>query len=286
MEKHININDKHKDRLFNFVFGRSENREWTLSLYNAVNNSHYTDASLIEFNTLENVLYLKMRNDTSFLIKGTLNLYEHQSTYNPNMPLRQLDYLVKLFSSYIDKYNENIYGTSLITLPTPKLIVFYNGESEQAEETILKLSDSFDEKTRNQADIEVTVKMLNINYGHNKELMKACQPLKEYAWFVDNVRKKCNDKYTIEEAVDQSIDDMPDSFELKNFLSSQRTEVKGMLETEYNEEKIRRLFVAEERRNTERERQRADAEKARADAAEEEIKLLKEELAKLKSDKL
>ena len=82
----VTVNKEHKDRLFNYIFGSEENREWTLSLYNAVNGSHYTDASLIEFNTLKEVLYLSMRNDTSFIISGILYLYEHQSSFNPNMP--------------------------------------------------------------------------------------------------------------------------------------------------------------------------------------------------------
>ena len=87
------VNREYKDRLFTFIFGSEQNREWTLSLYNAVNGSHYTDASLIRFNTLKDMLYMEMRNDTSFLISDVLSVYEHQSTPNPNMPLRLLQYV-------------------------------------------------------------------------------------------------------------------------------------------------------------------------------------------------
>lgn len=109
MQKETNINYTYKDRLFNFIFGSEENREWTLSLYNAINGSHYTDASLIQFNTLKNVLYIGMKNDTSFLISGTMSVYEHQSTLNPNMPIRFLEYLSKLISAYITQNKLNLY---------------------------------------------------------------------------------------------------------------------------------------------------------------------------------
>ncbi len=89
----VNANGKYRDRLFNFIFGREENREWTLSLYNAINGSDHKDASLIEFNTLEDVIYMGMKNDTSFILSNRMSVYEHQSSYNPNMPARMLEYL-------------------------------------------------------------------------------------------------------------------------------------------------------------------------------------------------
>ena len=184
------VNRKNKDRLFNFLFGQPENREWTLSLYNAVNDSHYTDETQITFNTLKDVLYIGMRNDTSFLISGVMNVYEHQSSYNPNMPVRQLEYVSRLFSGYINEHRLNKYGETLIKLPTPKLVVFYNGEKDSPDEYFLKLSDSFNPPPGVEADVEVKVRMLNINAGRNRKLMNACKPLEEYAWFVEAIRNK------------------------------------------------------------------------------------------------
>ena len=88
----MGVEKKHKDRLFNFIFGREEHKDWTLSLYNAVNGSDYTDPELVDFNTLDGILYLGMNNDTSFLISDIMNIYEHQASYNPNMPLRMMEY--------------------------------------------------------------------------------------------------------------------------------------------------------------------------------------------------
>ncbi|MBQ9582382.1 MAG: hypothetical protein IJR21_08415, partial [Synergistaceae bacterium] len=81
------INEEHKDRVFKFIFGNPDNKEWTLNLYNAVNGSDYKNTDDIEFDTIENAVYLGMKNDVSFIIMSEINLWEHQSSYNPNMPM-------------------------------------------------------------------------------------------------------------------------------------------------------------------------------------------------------
>ncbi len=228
------VNREYKDRLFVFIFGREENKQWTLSLYNAVNGSHYTDASAIEITTIGEVIYLGMRNDVSFVIAGELNLYEQQSSFNPNMPLRQLQYLGLLYEGYLEKHKDEYdkYGKSLIPLPVPRFVVFYNGLDKRKEESILHLSDAF--PAGMQGDVEVTVRMLNINYGKNKGLMDACKPLMEYAWIVKEIRQKAKEM-DIKDAVDFVINHLPIDFELKSFLDMHKAEVGTMLLTEYNE---------------------------------------------------
>ena len=240
-------NVQYKDRLFNFLFGSEENKEWTLSLYNAVNGSHYTDPSMIKITTIREVMYLGMHNDVSFLISNEMNLYEQQSTYNPNMPVRLLQYAGNLYERYFKENSLNKYGGRLLQLPVPKLVVFYNGKKEQPDEMILKLSDSFPEGS--DADIEVKVRMLNVNIGRNGMLLEACRPLGEYSWLVDEIRRNntTNDEDGMSSAVDRAITDMPDSFVIKSFLELHRTEVKGMLLTEYNEAEAMELFREEGR---------------------------------------
>ena len=261
------VNREYKDRLFSFLFGSPENREWTLSLYNAVNGSKYRDADKIQIKTIKEVLYLGMHNDVSFQIYDILNLYEQQSSFNPNMPLRQMQYAGNVYERYVTEHKLNKYGKTLIKLPMPKLITFYNGTDDEPDEQILKLSDSF--LSGSEGDIEVSVRMLNINYGRNKKLLDACKPLKEYSWFVDEIRKNRADM-DIEHAVDKAINNMPEDFQIKPFLKTHRSEVQGMLLTEYNEVETMELFReegreegrAEERMNTERERNRADTAEA------------------------
>ena len=239
-----NANREYKDRLFNFIFGREENREWTLSLYNAINGSDHTDASLIEFNTLGDVVYMGMKNDTSFILSNRMSVYEHQSSYNPNMPVRMLEYVGKLYSGYITKNKVNKYGSTQIMLPVPKLVVFYNGTTDKDDEVVLKLSDAFNEDHRVEADIEVRVRMLNVNYGHNERLMEGCRPLMEYSWFVDRIREYQKEN-SLEESVKKAIENMPESFRIKSFLAVHMEEIKGMLDTEYNEAEVHEAFKAE-----------------------------------------
>ena len=239
------INHESKDRLFTFIFGSEQNKVWTLSLYNAINGSDYDDPELIVFNTIKDFLYVGMKNDTSFILSDQLNVYEHQSTYNPNMPLRMMDYAGHVYSGYISKNNYNKYGTTLIRLPVPKLAVFYNGTTDAPDETILKLSDSFPEDRRNDADIEVRVRMLNINHGRNKSIMNKCKPLEEYSWLVEKIREYKRED--LSNAVDKALNEMPDDYVIRSFLMEHRSEVRGIIDTEYNEAEIKKAFKNEGR---------------------------------------
>ena len=242
------INRKHKDRLFSFLFGREENKKWTLDLYNAVNGSHYTEPEEIEITTIEDVLYMAMKNDLSFILDWKMSIYEQNSSWNPNLPIRELMYAGKLYDKYIHKNKLNIYGSKLVTLPVPKLIVFYNGTEEKEDDAILELKDAFPEELREGvSDISVKVRMLNINKGRNRKLMEACKPLSEYAWFIEEIRENKRREMEIEEAVDRALDEMPEDFSIREFLMENRAEVKDMCLTEYNEEETMQMFKEEGR---------------------------------------
>ena len=242
------INREHKDRLFTFIFGREENKNWTLQLYNAVNGSNYENDDDIELTTIEDAVYMGMKNDLSFLFQWQMNVYEQQSTYNPNMPVRELMYVGKLYDKYIHLHGLNIYGKELIKLPVPKLVVFYNGEDEKEDDTVLHLSDSFPEGfTESQSDLSVRVRMLNINVGKNKEIMENCRPLSEYSWLIEQIRKN-GKKMEIEAAVDHAINQMPSDYVIRNFLIGHRAEVRNMCITEYNEAETMQMFKEEGRK--------------------------------------
>ena len=238
------VTEEYKDRLFCFIFGSKEHKDWTLSLYNAVNNTSYTDPEAITIATLTQVLYMGMQDDVALLIFDELNLYEHQSSYNPNMPLRLMQYTSNIYETLITLQKKNKYGSKLIPLPVPKLVTFYNGMADKPEELILHLSDSFPEDKRDESDIQVQVRMLNINPGHNLSMVTKCKPLEEYTWTVAAIREN-RKQMDIERAIDKALDDMPDDFEIKPFLSANRVGVKKMLLTEYNETETMELFKEE-----------------------------------------
>ncbi len=241
------VNREYKDRLFSFLFGSESNKEWTLSLYNAVNDTNYTNSEDIRFTTIEDAVYMGMKNDLSFILFQVMNIYEQQSTYNPNMPVRQLMYAGKLYDKYIQRNKLNIYGKKVARLPVPKLVTFYNG-TEGKDDEILRLSDAFEPGEEGAgADIEVRVRMININYGQNREILKACRPLMEYAWLVEQIRENRGAEMDIEKAVDKAIDDIPEEYEIRMFLIGHRAEVRDMCITEYNEAETMRMIREESR---------------------------------------
>ena len=158
------VNRTYKSTLFIMLFQDKNN---LLELYNAVSGKHYTDPGLLEINTLENAIYMTVKNDVSFLIDGRLSLYEHQSTYNPNLPLRFLIYISKLYSRMTR--NENLYGTKMIRIPPPEFLIFYNGKEDLPDQTPLNLSDMYYKTDDSHAGLELTAVMLNISGKHRAE---------------------------------------------------------------------------------------------------------------------
>ena len=208
-----------------------------MSLYNAINNSSYADPEAIRLTTLEDAVYMSMKNDTSFLIGDTMNFYEQQSSFNPNMPMRFLIYAGILYGRYIDDKANKYYkfSSTLQKAPTPKCICFYIGTKSAEDRVILKLSDAF--SSDSEPDIELRVTMININYGHNKELMEACKLLKEYAWFIDRVRSNHKKMNNLEQAIDAALDELDNDALIKPFLLKNQSEVKAMCITEYDDER-------------------------------------------------
>ena len=232
---------EHKDRLFCFIFGSEEHKDWTLNLYNMFSGAEYKDPSLLTFTTISQVLYLGMHNDVSFLIKDELNLLEQQSTYNPNMPLRMMQYVGNIYETMITMRKENKFGSTLIKLPVPKLITLYNGEKNQKKEVVLNLSDAFPKSKRDTSDIQVRVRMININSGFNKKMVQNCKPLNEYVWTVSQIREY-KKTMEVEAAIEKVLTEMPEDFLIRPYLLANRVGVKKMLLTEYNEQETMKLF--------------------------------------------
>ena len=225
----------HKDTLFRMLFSTREN---LLSLYNAVNKTHYTDATSLKIVTLENAVYMNMKNDQAFLLDFHLNLYEHQSTWNPNMPLRFLLYVAKEYQMLIRE--QTIYSSALVTLPTPHFIVFYNGEDSKEPETILKLSSAFQQSTTHP-ELELLVRVLNINLDKNPEILNACQTLREYMLLVERIRTYAKDM-PLNEAVTTAVNECIEENILADFLRKNKAEAIEMCLFEYDEKREKELI--------------------------------------------
>ena len=218
-----------KDSIFRMLY--LDKRE-LLSLYNAVNGTHYTNSEDLEINTLQNAIYMNIKNDVSFLFNFQVNLYEHQSTVNPNMPLRDLFYVSDLLQNYVKDFD--LYGRGLVKIPAPRFIVFYNGREKQPERRVYKLSDAFSKK-QDEPELELTVTVLNINAGNNAELLGNCKTLREYMQYIERVREYAT-QMVIEEAVERAITECIKEGILAEFLKRNRAEAIKVSIYEYNEE--------------------------------------------------
>ena len=217
-EKKPKARREYKDTVFRMLFSDEKN---LLSLYNAVTGRSYEDAKELEIVTLDNAVYMGMKNDLAFLLDLHISLYEHQSTKNPNMPLRDLFYISLEYQKYVS--DKSLYSSALLKIPAPVFIVFYNGAEDMEERTELRLSQAY-EHFEGELNLELKVMVLNINAGHNAELMEQCRMLKEYAQYVARVRG-----YTasmkLEEAVRRTIKECIAEGILADFLRKNRAEV-------------------------------------------------------------
>ena len=232
-QQEFHVNNKYKDRLFKFIFKEKED---LLQLYNAVNGTDYDNPDDIEVNTLEDVIYIGMKNDISFLLTDVLNLYEHQSTFSPNLPLRGLFYFSRLYQKIIGN-EKKIYSSKLIELPYPQFVVFYNGTTEEPERQVLELSDAFPAWSQKEnAALNCKAVVLNINLGYNKKVMEKCKKLKEYAQYIARVRAFLAVGFDIETAIDMATDECIAEGILEPILRDNRGEVRSMLLTQYDEQ--------------------------------------------------
>lgn len=230
----------YKDRVFRMLY---KDKARLLELYNALNNTSYANADDLSITTLENAIFIKMKNDVSFIIDCNMCLYEHQSTYCPNMPLRGLLYFADLYKKQIKGIDLSV--SRQIKIPTPYYVVFYNGTDRNEEEFIQVLSDAFEgtneDNKKGIGCIELTVRTLNINFGHNKELLEKCESLYGYAYFVAAVRKnlQCMD---LSKAAEEAVNECIDKNILKQFFLEQKSEVIAMSIYEYNEEYVKKVL--------------------------------------------
>ena len=242
-ETNVTANREYKSTLFCMLF---RDRKELLELYNAVNHSDYTDPEALEIVTLENAIYMSMKNDLAFLIDTHLNLYEHQSTFNPNMPLRDLLYVAREYQKLVK--DATLYASTLVKIPAPRFIVFYNGLETRPAEEVLRLSDAY-HTAEEFPELELKVTVLNINAGNNQALLDRCRTLREYMQYVDCVRHYISmPGMLLEDAVAKAVDECIEKDILADFLRRNKAEAMSISIFEYNEveekEKMRKAEYA------------------------------------------
>ncbi|UTC77353.1 hypothetical protein E4O04_04790 [Treponema sp. OMZ 799] len=237
-------NRKYKDSVFVDLFAEDEKaKENFLSLYNALHNTTLKDTGQLKNIRLDQVLYMTFYNDVSYLVENKIIvLAEHQSTINPNMPLRCLEYVSRLYETLFESKEK--YSRKLLNIPTPEFYVFYNGEEPFPCDKTLKLSDAFMEKTE-KPNLDLTVKVININQQNHHPILENCKMMYEYTLFVETVRRWKKEDFqngfqkAIEECIQNNI--------LRDYLKRKTKEVINMLLAEYDYETDIAVQRAEER---------------------------------------
>ena len=215
--------------------------EYALEVYNVLNGSHHEDESEIQIKKLNSGVILSVKNDASFLLDSYLNLYEHQSTHNPNMPLRFLIYFSSIMQDIVKKEKYDLYGKKKIPIPTPKFVVFYNGLEKRPEKEVMHLSDAFLQKEANY-QLELSCEVYNINPGNNMAVMAASKVLNGYTIFVEKVRTYINDDFEIKEAVSLAVEDCIRQNILSEFFRTHRKEVEEVAALDFTFERREELI--------------------------------------------
>ena len=235
-------NKEYKSDVFSILL---QDKKRAMEIYNAINGTDYDDPELVEMTTLDDKSFsLTVRNDASFILDANLSLYEHQSTYCPNMPLRDLLYFASIIQKQIKAQKRDIYGGRILKIPVPHFVVFYNGKENAPDQYDLRLSDAFEKETENP-EIELVCHVYNINNGKNVPLLSKCQTLREYMYFVDMVRKNNEISGNLEDAIEKAINQCMEENVLRDFLAQHREEVMHVMTLDYTFERRLEMQRAE-----------------------------------------
>ena len=236
----MNENREFKSDVFSMLM---EDKANALEVYNVLNGSSYEDPEKIEFVNLKRGISLSIRNDAAFIVDTDVSIYEHQSSYNPNMPLRSLVYFVDIINEHVIK-DRDMLSRHKIRIPVPHFAVFYNGKDNRPEKEILRLSDSYNKPT-DEPELELTCTVYNINPGKDDGLLGRCKVLEGYTVFVEKVREfeSENAVNPIERAIDYCISNNI----LESFFKKRKTEVLKAMTIDMTFERREGLIRAEER---------------------------------------
>ena len=238
-EKKDNVTSKFKDNVFCMLYRDKKN---LLELYNALNNSAYTNVDDLQVTTLNGGSYMKYKNDASFLLCMSLYMFEQQSSKNPNMPLRFLHYVSDVFRELFS--NSMLHRRSMIKIPVPHFVTFYNGLEKWIEdENEIRLSDMYEIPTDNP-ELELKVRVININ--KDVHILNKCKTLRDYMTFVNKVRFKMGvEGDDVRIAVTEAMDECIDEDILVDFFEKHREEVVEVSIYDYDEEEVRKVLAKE-----------------------------------------
>ena len=234
-------NRKYQDSLFRFLFGTHRNREFTLSLYNTLNHTDYTNADDIEFVTLnDDMFFVNMKDDVGFIIYDQL-----KSGWNENIPLQFLLFCTDELRRKMNEEGQKPARNPKITIPFIRCVLFYSGDKKVDDGTVLCLSDNM-YPNHDDPDVEVKVRVYNI--GRNIDLLNQCQPVKEYSLIITDIKDLMAEGLDREDAIRTALSKVDSSYVLYPIVCSEYDEVRDMLNREYTLEEALNDRLEEGRR--------------------------------------
>ena len=237
------VNREYKSDVFSMLL---EDKANALEVYNALNDSDYDRPEDVEIILLEKGISLSIRNDATFIIDMYMNFYEHQSTYNPNMPLRDLIYYANTMEKRLKQEKRDLFSRQLIKIPTPRFAVFYNGTEKRPEQEIMRLSDAFLHPME-VPEMELTCTVYNINPECNGELLEKSEVLRGYMTFVELVRRLEREYNSLETAIDRAMEECIRQHIFEDFFRGRKDEVRKMTQLDFTWERREELIRMEER---------------------------------------
>jgi len=225
----MGANREYKDSVFSMYMTEDSTR--LIEVYNALQNTNYPPDTPVRINTLTDILYKNRINDVSFLMaEKFISMWEHQSTVNYNITIRFLLYFARILEKELD--SRNMYRRSRIPIPAPECIVLYNGTDPVPDDQILHLSSSF--IAQPSIPVNFSVRMVNINKGHNPDIMKKSRSIYDYSTLIDYIRQNQRLGMKLEEAIKQAVIVCKKEDIMQPFLTRHASEVENMLCTEWN----------------------------------------------------
>ena len=220
---------EYRDSVIRLLF--RENRR-AIELCNALTGRSYPDDAEV-INCTPDKPLLKRSGDIAFTVNDELfMLFEHMSSPNPNIPLRCLQYCSEIiFSRFANQ--KKLLRSAKVEIPTPKVYMLYNGKKRIPEK--MKLSDSFMLKGEN-ADLELTVTVIDINHENGHEALEKSPSLAGYAYIVSLIEQRIKGGMSRDEAISASVRQCISEGVLTDFLEANYKEVVELFEYGYTHE--------------------------------------------------
>ena len=187
-----------KDTAFTYMFGMEEH---VVDLYDTITGIRFKPSEIKSVRLEDGLLKGRLYNDVAFLTPDNrlLILIEHQTTLNPNMIFRLLEYYIALVSRYIRLTNQNKYGTKALEIPKAELYVVYNGKGIMEKLPILDLGA-----------VKAEVKVFNIHFDNLPNREDRNSATAGYALFADLIESGLNENEALDEILAQGY--LPEFF--------------------------------------------------------------------------